>query len=229
MCLVVVDPRLLVRAFEQPRSCRVAKLLCLFMYGRVCLNVHGVTLEEAEELARTYEGAADQAELLSVRVGAERDQEEAKARKTQLDEAFLEHTPSDMLLVTSSRLLAELRELAAEAGLDLDVVNRQIALCTARTLGWLGPTPFYLGAGRVSEHEYLIQVAAEAMAGHVITEDTDLALAGDLAHVDPRTKEPIRPFTVDDFVSLKLPAHFTLDAIDVPAVFRAGSRTLRLA
>lgn len=103
MCLAVADPRLLVEAFRRPSSCRMAKLLSLFLYGRVCLNAHGITLDESaelEELARNT-GATDSARLASVWARANQDHEEAAKRRTRMDEAFEEHPPSDLLLVTS--------------------------------------------------------------------------------------------------------------------------------
>jgi len=226
MCLVVVDPRLLVRAFEHPQTCRVAKLLGLFMYGRICLNEHGVACDEAEQLEVSYHGVARDGDLAAVRARAERDRADAIRRKALMDDAFVEHAPSDLLLVTSSPLLSELRKLADEAGLQPDLVNHQIASCTAKWIRTLDPPPFDLGPGRKSDHEYLIRTAVQARANNLITHDEDLTLVGDAAHIDPKTRNEVRPYSLDEFVQLVLPYYFTLDAVDAPAVLRAASRPL---
>jgi len=223
MCLAVLDPRLLIEAYAQPGTSPAAQLLCLFLYGRVSLNARGITLDEYGELARSPAASHDPTHLARLRDRAEQDHEHADHCKKRMDAALGGvDAPTDLLLVTSRPLRAELIGLAKRSGLDPDAVLLHLALCTARSLPSVDPAPFYIGADRVSTREYLIRTAVEAEAACLITHDPDLTLPGDGVHVDPRTRDTVRPYSLEDFVMLKLPHHFPFEDVHPPAVFRAG-------
>lgn len=233
MHLLVVDPRLLVRAFEHPHG-RPAKLLSLLAYGQVCLDAAGQHLEEYEEIEATYRGIVDDDEIADVRARAQREHEIAVERKALMQDACEQYPPSDLLLVTSPPLRSELIELArvsqrqGHRHVVPHVANRQIALVTAKSLPPppLGAAPFYLGAGRVSEREYLIHTGVIAEAESLVTEDPDLLLPGDARHSDPRTRRSVRPYTLDDFAADVLHHGFNLDEVDAARVLREAVRPL---
>ena len=234
MHLTVVDPRLLVRAFDHTHSLP-AKLLALFAYGQVCLDARGHPLEEADALESRHREDADPNELAAARARLERDREEAVRRKALMEEALEQHVPDNLLLVASPPLRAELIELARQVQgrgrqqVQPDVVLRHINRWTAKSLPppELGPAPFYLGAQRKSDREYLIHTAVVAEAETLITEDEDLATVGDARHTDPRTRRSVRPYSLDEFVKDVLPYQVDVDRIDAPAVFRATVRDIK--
>lgn len=231
MHLLVVDPRLLVRAFEHPHS-QPAKLLGLLMYGQVCLDAWGQPLDEAADLEDKYRYVAKQQHLAEARARAQRAQEAAERRQRLMEDVFEQHPPGDLLLVTSVPLKAEFVELARESQgrgnrhVRPDVVVRQLARWSAKFIFDLPPAPFYLGAGRVSDREYLIHTAIEGSAQSLVTEDEVLLLPGDLSHSDPKTRRTVRPYSLADFVSDELHHAFDFDAINAAAVFRAAVRPL---
>ena len=103
----------------------------------------------------------------AARARLERDREEAVHRKAVMQEALEQHVPDDLLLVTSPPLRVEVVELAQQVQgrghqqVQPDVVLRHINRWTAKSLPppELGPAPFYLGAQRKSDREYLIHTA----------------------------------------------------------------------
>lgn len=219
---VVVDPGVLLRAFKYPRT-EPAQLLALFAYGRVCAIASGGPLDEldlAERQGRRVDlGQRERAELLV---------EEARQRKQRMEKDLEQHSPSDLLLVTSARLLMELRELAQQAQLagELnvlpDVVYRLTVVHTVLTVGDLLPTTSYLGARLDYHREYLIHTAIESGAPSLITDDAALELPGDASFVDERTKRRVQPFSFHEFVLMELPANFNLAEIDAPKVLRTA-------
>ncbi len=232
MHLAVIDSRLLVRALLYPKR-SPAKLLALFAYGSVCQDASGQLSEEVDALERLASSVSvPLSQLASPREQAERMSEEAKLRKALMEEALEQHVAGDLLLVTSAPLRAELISLAQEVQgqghqhVEPHAVNRQIARWTAKTTGALGPTPPYFGAGGKSDRGYLIHTAVIGEAESLITDDKALGLPGDLAHKDPKTRRSVRPYSLDEFVTEVLPYNLDFDAIDAPAVFRAGVRPL---
>jgi hypothetical protein len=234
MHLAVVDPRLLIRAFEHWHS-RPAKLVALFAYGQVCLDAAGHPLDESDKLETSYGTVAEDSHLASARAWAERQRDDAIRRKALMEEALEQHTPHWLLLVSSPPLRAELAHLAQEAQgrgqqhVRPDVVIRHTALWTAKSLSELEPAPFYLGADRKSDREYLIHTAVMAEATTLITEDDDLALPGNASHSDPKTRRSVRPYSLDEFVQDVLPYNLDFNAIDAAAVVRAAVRPLSRA
>jgi hypothetical protein len=228
MHLAVVDPCLLIKAFEHRHS-RPAKLFSLFAYGQISLDAGGLPLDEAAKLYSRYGVVADADELASARAWAERQRQDAVRRKEIMEEAFEQWVPDWLHLVSSPPLRVELIELAQQAqgrGLQRvqpDRVTRQLARWTAKSLPELGPAPFY-GVERASQREYLIHTAVIAEAASLITDDPNLALPGDASYSDPKTKRSVRPYTLDEFVKDVLPYQLDFDAIDAPAVFRAAVR-----
>jgi hypothetical protein len=230
MRLGVVDPRLLIRAFEYPRS-DPARLLALFAYGRVCINAAGYPHDEADEMAREVDeqgGVLGDEELRSMRAWAARQVDDARRRTELMDEAFEQYPPGDLLLALSSPLLDELTRLAQEAQgrgnvhVQPDRVRRLLVRHAWTALSDLGPAPFYLGAERHSEYEYLIHTGVVADAGYLITDDPVLQLPGDASHRDPRSGRTVRPYSFDDFVRLELPYGFNLRLVDAHAVLHAA-------
>lgn len=229
MHLVVVDPRLLVGAFEHPAA-RAAKLVSLLIYGQACLQASaGQHLEEAADLEDRYLEAQTEAQMARVREFQERSREEAEARRVELQNAFEQIPPDDLLLVSSAPLKHELVKLAracqgrSNAHVRPDLVVRNVATMTAKYVFDLPPAPFYL-ADRRSSREYLIHTAVHGEARSLVTDDADLLLAGDLAHSDPRTRRAVRPYELNDFLEAVLHFAFDLDAVDAPAVLRIAAR-----
>ncbi len=226
MCLVVVDPRLLVRALEHEYS-RAAKLLSLLIYGLASVRARALA-DEYDALERTYRGYVDAEQLAVVRKHIEYQAVTALRQKMLIEDALEQLVSVELLLVTSPPLREELREIAqiAQADgsphMDPQRVNHEIARCTWLPLNALTPAPFYLGRDRVSRREYLIHTAVVAETQILITEDADLALPGNASHRDPRTRRTARPYTIDEFFRDELPFQLELEAIDAPAVFRAA-------
>lgn len=225
MCFVVVDPLLLVRAYEYPHSAP-AQLLALFIYGRTCAAANGLRLDELEAMCE----GVDPSTRAALHARAERAREVAQRRKELLEDVFEQFPPDDLLLVTSRPLRAELTECARRAQgagrphVQPDRVNRQIMRWTGRELGELGPVPRYLD--RSYRREYLIHMAILARAESLVTEDELLRLRGDTAHSDPTTRRRVRPCSLEGLVRDRVPTSFNFDAIDAPAVFRAAARQL---
>lgn len=243
MHLVVVDPRLLMEAFENLES-RSAKLLTLFLFGNVSIDARGHLLEEVDELREDLErwakivgisyGEVDYSQLERVQERAEQGTDLAGRRKRRMEEAFEQYVPDWLLLVTSPPLLEELMDLAQRAqtrGLQQvqpHRISRLLARCTAKS-----PRDFkldedvhYTGAERRAAREYLIHTAVVGQAESLITEDEELNLPGNLSFSDPKTRQSVRPYTLDEFVVEVLPHILDLDAIDAPAVFRAAVEPL---
>lgn len=223
MCLVVVDPRLLVRALEHEHS-RAAKLLSLLIYGLASVRAQALS-DEYDALERTYHGYVDAEQLAQVRRHIEYQAVTALRQKMVIEDALEQLVSIELLLVTSPPLRQELREIAHADGrtrIDPQRVNREIARCTWLPLNALSPAPFYLGRDRVSRREYLIHTAVVAESQILITEDADLALPGNASHRDPRTRRAARPYTIEEFFRDELPFQLELEAIDAAAVFRAA-------
>jgi hypothetical protein len=227
VCLVVVDPRLLVRALEHAHS-RAAKLLSLLIYGLACVRARALS-DEYDAIERTYRGYTDAEKLAQIRKFVEYQAVTALRQKMLIEDALEQLVSIELLLVTSPPLRQELRDIAqiAQANgsprMDPQRVNREIARCTWLPLSALSPAPFYLGRSRVSRREYLIHTAVVAESPVLITEDADLALPGNASHRNPRTRRATRPYTIDEFFQDELPFQLEFDAIDAPAVFRAAS------
>jgi len=227
VCLVVVDPRLLVQALEHEHS-RAAKLLSLLIYGLACVRTRALS-DEYEALERTYGRSVDAQQLAQVRKRVEHQHAAALRQKARVEDALEQFVSTELLLVTSPPLRRELRDIAQAVRADgcprihPHRVNHEIARCTWLPLYELDPAPFYLGRDRVSPREYLIHTAVFAESQILITEDDDLALPGDAYYRDPRTRRSARPYTLDEFFRDELPFQLQFDAIDAPAVFRAAN------
>jgi predicted nucleic acid-binding protein len=224
--LVVVDPRVLVRAFVYPRG-DVARLLALFAYGRISRNADGFPLEELEGMidwAKSHGGTIDQA---AAEARAERDIEEAKHRRATMEDVFEQLVPSYLLLVTSPPLLTELVDLAqwhqgrGFAHVRPDRVRTHTNSHTFKALPDLGPAPNYLSRGRVSKHDYLIHTAMEAEADTLVTEDQDLLLPGDARHENAQTKHQVHPYNLDDFI-VSLPHNLSFNEIEPERLLQAA-------
>lgn len=229
MHFVVVDPRLLVQAFQHPDG-RAARLLALLAFGSVCFDANGQPLDEADEADRfARRRSVDPSELAALHAYLQRVQDEAVARKELMEHALEQHVPDNLLLVTSPPLRSELLMRAqriqgrGHQHVEPHLVSRQISRWTATALLRLDPAPFYLGAGRVSEREYLIHTAIVGEADTLITDDKRLWTVGDLRHIDPRTKRSVRPYSLADFVEDVIPSYVDFDAIEARAVLRAGT------
>ena len=226
MCLVVVDPRLLVRALEHEYS-RAAKLLSLLIYGLASVRARALG-DEYDALEQTCRGYVDAGKLAQVRKHIEYQAVTALRQKMLIEDALEQLVSVELLLVTSPPLREELREIALTAQangsprIEPQRVNREIARCTWLPLKALSPAPFYLRRDRVSRREYLIHTAVVAESQILITEDADLALPGNTSHRDPRTRRAARPYTIDEFFRDELPFQLEFEAIDAPAVFRAA-------
>ena len=226
MRLVVVDPRLLVQALEHEYS-RAAKLLSLLIYGLACVRTRALR-DEYDALERAYRGSVDAQQLAHARAWFERQLAFALRQKALIEDALEQFVSVELLLVTSPPLRRELRDIAQVARANGSPrihphrVNREIARCTWLALYKLDPAPSYLGHDRPSPREYLIHTAVVSESPILITEDEELALAGDACHRDPRTGRSARPYTLEEFFRDELPFQLQLDAIDAPAVFRAG-------
>jgi hypothetical protein len=227
VCLVVVDPRLLVHALEHEHS-RAAKLLSLLIYGLACVRARALS-DEYEALEQSYCGSVDAQQLAQARRLVERRRAAAFRQKALIEDALEQFVSAELLLVTSPPLRQELRDIAqvAQANGSMRIhphrVNREIARCTWLPLYELDPAPSYLGPERASPREYLIHTAVVAESQILITEDDDLALPGDACHRDPKTRRYTRPYTLDEFFRDELPFQLQFDAIDAPAVFRAAN------
>jgi hypothetical protein len=223
--LIVVDPRLLVRAFEFPR-CNVAKLLALFAYGRICVNAQGYRREEVEKMEESARECDADFDISRERAAAEREIEQARCRKDSMESAFEQHAPGDLLLVTSPPIVSDLLDLAQASQTHNphvypDRVVRHVASHTFRALEELGPAPNYLSRGQVSKHDYLIHTAMEAEASTLVTDDPMLLLPGDASHESPKTRHRVRPYSLEEFIA-DLPVVLDLNAIDPYAVLRAA-------
>ena len=226
MCLVVVDPRLLVQALEHEHS-RAAKLLSLLIYGLASARTRALS-DEYDALEQNYRGSVDAQQLARARRLVERRRAAALRQKALIEEALEQFVSVELLLVTSPPVRQELRDIALEAQANGSPrirphrVSREIARCTWLPLYKLDPPPPYLGRDRVSGREYLIHTAVVAESRILITEDEDLTLPGDACHRDPKTSRYARPYTIDEFFRDELPFQLQFDAIDAPAVFRAA-------
>jgi hypothetical protein len=226
VCLVVVDPRLLVRALEHEYS-HAAKLLSLLIYGLASVRSRALA-DEYDALERTYRGYVDAEKLAQVRKQIEYQAVTALRQKMLIEDALEQLVSIELLLVTSPPLREELRQIARTAQangsprIEPQRVNREIARCTWLPLNALTPAPFYLGRDRVSRREYLIHTAVVAESQILITEDADLALPGNASHRDPRTRRTARAYTIEEFLREELPFQLEFEAIDAPAVFRAA-------
>jgi hypothetical protein len=222
--LVVIDPLLLVRAYEYPRSAP-AQLLALLIYGSTCATANGLHVDKLKARPPTD----DPAELAALLAWAERAQKVARRRKVLLEDVFEQPPPDDLQLVASPPLRAELIELARRAQgagrphVQPDMVNHQIVRWTVREIDKLGPTPRYL-PDRPDRRDYLIHMAVLAPTETLVTEDELLRLQCDAARSDPAIRRRVWPYSLDGFVRARLPRSFSLDAIDAPAVFRTAAR-----
>jgi hypothetical protein len=226
VCLLVVDPRLLVRALEHRHS-QEAKLLSLLIYGLACVRARELH-EEYDELQQGPRHSLPPQMLVTLRARIERQCADARRCKRHIEHALEQYVSTELLLVTSPPLRQELRDIAqaVQANGSHHVgpqrVNREIARCTWRGLTEMTPPPSYLGGGRASRGDYLIHTAVVAQAGMLITDDEELALPGNARHCDPQTGRSVRPYTLHDFCEEQLPSQLNFDAIDAPAVFRAA-------
>jgi hypothetical protein len=234
VCFVVVDPQLLVSAYEFPHS-PSAKLHTLFIYGRTCAAARGLRVAEAEGIA-AMEGSEelDPAALEAFRARADRARRVAVRRRALLEEeAFERLPPDDLLLVMSSLARAELVELARHAQgngrwhVHPDKINRLVARWTAKELPTPGQTPRYLDPDRPYRREYLIHTAIMGEADSLITEDELLRRDG--THSHPTTRQTVRLYSLVDFVESRLTTSFSVDdfdEIDAPKVFEVATRDL---
>jgi hypothetical protein len=226
VCFVVVDPLLLVRAYEYPRSAP-AQLLALLIYGSTCATANGLHVDELKARPPTDDPPA----LAALLAWAERRQKAAWRRKELLEDVFEQPPPDDLRLVASSPLRAELIEFARRAQgagrrhVQPDMVSRQIVRWTVKEIDKLDPTPRYLRPNRPRRRDYLIHMAARA-PGTLVTEDELLRLQCDAAHSDPTSRRSVRACSLEDLVRDRVPSSFDFDAIDAPSVFRAAARQL---
>jgi hypothetical protein len=226
VCLLVVDPRLLVRGLEHQHS-REAKLLSLLIYGLARVRARELH-DEYAELHQNLRGSIPSQSLVKLRARVERQSALAHRHKRRIERALEQYVSIELLLVTSPPLREELRSIANIAQADGSPhvtpqrVNREIARCTWRALTELGPPPGYLTGGRASRREYLIHTAVVGQAEILVTDDEDLALPGNATHSDPKGCRSVRPHTLHDFCQEHLPWELDFDAIDAPAVFRAA-------
>jgi hypothetical protein len=229
VCLVVVDPRLLVHALEHEHSL-AAKLLSLLIYGLASVRARALS-DESDALEQNYRGCVDARQLAKARACIEHRRAEALRQKALIEDALEQFVSVELLLVTSPPLRRELRDIAQVARatdsprIDPHRVNREIARCTWLPLRVLEPAPSYLGRDRASPREYLIHTAVVAESQVLITEDEDLVLPCDACHRDPKTRRDARPYTLDEFFRDELPFQLEFDAIDAPAVFRAAANS----
>jgi len=224
VCLVVVDPRLLVQALEHEHSL-AAKLLSLLIYGLASVRARALS-DEYDALEQSYRGSVDARQLARARTLVERQRAAALRQKALIEDALEQFVSVELLLVTSPPLRRELRDLAQANGsprIRPCRVNREIARCTWLPLRTLGPAPSYLGRNRVSPREYLIHTAVVAESQILVTEDDELALPGDACHGDPKTRRDARLYTLEEFFRDELPFQLEFDAIDASAVFRAAN------
>jgi hypothetical protein len=227
VCLVVVDPRLLVHALEHEHSL-AAKLLSLLIYGLASVRAHALS-DESDALEQNYRGRVDARQLARARTLVERRRVAALRQKALIEDALEQFVSVELLLVTSPPLRRELRDIAQVAQdngsprIRPHRVNREIARCTWLPLRHLEPAPSYLGRERASPREYLIHTAVVAESQVLITEDDELVPPGDACHRDPKTFHDARPYTLDEFFRDELPFQLQFDAIDAPAVFRAAN------
>jgi hypothetical protein len=227
VCLVVVDPRLLVHALEHEHSL-AAKLLSLLIYGLASVRARALS-DEYDALEQNYRGCVDARQLAQARTLVEHRRAAALRQKALIEDALEQFVSVELLLVTSPPLRRELRDIAQAAlangspRIHPQRVNREIARWTCLPLRELEPAPSYLGRGRVSPREYLIHTAVVAESQILVTEDDELALPGDASYRDPKTRRDARPYTLDEFFLDELPFQLEFDAIDAPAVFRAAN------
>lgn len=223
MCLLVVDPHLLVRALEDQHG-QEAKLLSLLIYGLARMRVQALR-EECDTLQQSLGGWVPPQKLAKLRAYGERQCAAAHHQKTQIERALEQHVPTELLLVTSPPLRRELRHLAQAAQssgsshVDPHRVNHEIARCTWQTVTETETEPHPFG---VSPREYLIHTALAAEAQTLITDDADLVLSNNAAHRDSKTHQSVRPYALHEFCQEQLPSQVEFDAIDAPAVFRAA-------
>lgn len=221
---------MLVKAFAYPRG-RAAQLLALFAYGRVSLNASGHPHDEINQLIEVaaHQGATVGArDLESLRAHAERQIHEAERRKQLMEEALEQYAPSGFLLATSPPLVDELMDLTRAIQrkgyrhMQPSQVRELLLRCAFRLLTTLDPASFYLGAGRFSEREYLIQSAIASDAHSLVTDDPDLQLPGGASHSHEATRREVRPYTLDEFIADEIDSSFSLDEIDAEAVLKAA-------
>jgi hypothetical protein len=226
VCLLVVDPRLLVRALEHQDS-REAKLLSLLIYGLARARARELH-NEYYELQQDLRHSIPPQRLVELRARIARQRACARRQKRHIERALEQYVSLELLLITSPPLRRELRDIAqaAQANGSPHVrpqrVNREIARCTWRGLTHLEPPPSYLGGGCALRGDFLIHTAVVAQAGMIVTDDEELVLPGNASYFDPKTRRSVRPYTLDDFCEEHLPSQLDLDAIDAPAVFRAA-------
>ena len=224
MRLIVVDPRLLVRALTHHDS-QEAKLLSLLIYGVVCVRTRALR-EEYDELHRAVGGSVALRKLAKLHACVERRLACARRQKARIERALDQYIPVQLLLVTSPPLRQELRDIAraAQANGSPHVrphrVNLEIARCTWRSVTQIDPPPPYLGSS--TPRAYLIHTAVVGGADCLITDDEALVLPDNTSHCDPTTRRSVHPYTLVDFCQEQLPSQIDFDAIDAPAVFRAA-------
>lgn len=234
MPLIVIDPRLSAAGFAHFRSSE-ARLLALVAYGRATAIAAGMPYEELEAQSECLGGLNG----LPTRAhdSAHHEVHEAKAKREAMSEAFQCHAPDHFLMVTAKPLLTEfeqalrayqLRSPAAYGHLNL-VRDRRLLASLGLGLDEVRPAEFFLAGGRGSEREYLIQMAVDAKASHLVTEDNDLLLPGDLCHSDQRTRHSVRPTTLEEFVDTELPYNFSFHEVDAFAVLAAAFGTVQRA
>jgi predicted nucleic acid-binding protein len=227
---VVIDPHLLLQAFLSPTGAP-AKLLALAAYGRTCAAASWATLDEYNELVRTYARSGDvESSLTRLRAHAELAQDTALRRAAVLKSALPPGTPDDLLLVMAAPLRDELVHLVEEShrqglgDLDPGAIVRLVFAFSFAYLGELSPAPQW-APGSIYERGYLIQTALTAGASTLVTDDDQLLLPGDEAYRDPDTDQTVRPYALADFVR-ELSVGFQFGAVDAPAVLRAAVRPM---
>lgn len=224
MCLVAVDPCLLLRALEHQYS-DAARLLSLLICGLTSQRLRTLR-DEYDEIVKDYGNSVSTRNLARVYAKTEQQYAVALDQQKRVEAALGQHLTREFLLVTSPPLRAELMDLAQEAQVGRrDIrphrINREILRCTHLALLDLDPAPFYIGSNRVSDREYLIHTAIRGECAALITEDDALTLPGDGEHRDPRTGRTVRPYTLDDFLQHEVPSQVDFGAIEPPAVFAA--------
>lgn len=226
MHLVVVDPRLLLRALVR-RVSAPAQFFALLIYGQVSLLASGHGLDEVDALSGLELEHAE-SQLARVRDIAEELRQRAIRCKEALEEEFGQMPPDDLLLVTSPPLRVELVDLARgaqELNPDVrpDLVLSQTNLWAGVHLTSLGQSVQYLGEAHPSARQYLIQTAIEAEASSLVTDDEDLLLPGDAAHTDPATRREVTPYRLEDFLVEVLHPGFKMIAVDSTAIARIAA------
>lgn len=154
--------------------------------------------------------------------------QEAEQRRDRMERCLPACAPDDLLLATSPNLLRELNDCAQKLQprapwlVPHKVVQQTVAHVWKPRIEALGASPFYLGAERKSDREYLIYTAVMTEADCLITDDMMLHQPGSAPHHDERTRRRVSTYRLDDFIDMALPSQFRLDYMDAQAVMRAA-------